>query len=128
MKKLLPILLILFISCGGQSSTSENNVSEKNPPPVSENGSMTSKLKKDVQEGFNMTSWYRHIKNISVKGSTIEVVTNLTTADKSAQTICGAISGNYYMYDNSTQNETLKLYGQNNKLLLERNGISNQCR
>lgn len=119
MKILLP-LLIFITACSNQPGS-------RFATPLPVNAAMTSKLKKDVQENFEATSWYRHIIKISVRDNNIEVLTDLTTADESARRICGAISGLYYAYDNSTQNEDLKLFGQNG-LLLERDGISSQCR
>lgn len=114
------LLLILFTACSNQPGS-------RFAPVEPENTAMASKLKKDVYENFSAASWHRHILKISVRDDSVDVLTDLTTADENARQLCEAVSGLYYTYDNSTRNESLKLFGQN-QLLLERDGISAQCR
>ncbi len=97
-----------------------------------ENPAVAREIEKYLADDFGMpgyqTSWYRNIIGVSVRGSTVDVVTNLAAKGQQAENICGAVSGFVF----SNQNRPLglnnvRVIGQNGQVLINRRGVSERC-
>lgn len=90
---------------------------------------VTKYLRENFGEPGYETSWYRNIKGVSVRGDRVFTRTDLETADVSAQRICGAVSGFVFDRTRSSLNlNRVQVIGQDDKVLIDRNGVGELCR
>lgn len=125
-KRSLPIALIFLLGLASAFAQDQPKNEESARPDVAKQ--ITKYLRENFGEKGYETSWYHDIKGVSVRGDTVLTRTDLTEADEDARHICGAVS--FFVFDRTHSSLNLnrvQIVGQDDKVLIDRNGIGEPC-
>jgi hypothetical protein len=129
----LIVALVATFGLFGCTDTNSSSESTTRTATQIENPAVASQIKNDIAENFGptagyKTSWYDNIVDVSVTGNTVFVKTNLSSKSDKASKICGAASS--FVFANPNRNlgiNVVKVLSQNGAILINRNGIAEQC-
>lgn len=97
-----------------------------------ENSAASKEIKKCLAGDFARpgykTAWYDDIVEISVRGNTINVMTDLASAERKSNSICAAVASCVIaVTKNPSSLGAIEVYGQGGRLLSRRIGIDGKC-
>jgi len=95
-----------------------------------ENEAATKALKKYLSENFGGMSidWYEAIRQVSVRGDTAIITTNLDSGYGLAQRVCSGVSGYVFSRDNMhVALQKVKILGKDKKVLIFRQKLADKC-
>jgi hypothetical protein len=82
-----------------------------------------------LDANFQSTSWYPHIKDISVRGRTVAVSTDLPGKGQTAFSICSGVSGFVFARLNESLDlQNVEIDGASGRIIAGRVGYSDTCR
>lgn len=113
------LLSAIIAGCGDSSAQGPDNPAQAQA------------IQQHLTENFGAsitTSWYPHIGAVSVKGNTVIVQTDLSSAAEAARGVCAGTSSFVFSNENSSAGlENVQVVGANGEVLINRRGIGDSC-
>ena len=96
-----------------------------------EAASLAAAIQQQLAENFGMpgyeTSWYSHIKTVTVEDSTLVIGTDLTSRTDAASSVCGGGSNWVFTTYADPRLTSLEVRGPSGQVLIHRGAVSDSC-
>jgi len=101
-------------------------------PTPKENAAASEELRKCLADDFarpgHKTAWYDDVIGVSILGNTINVMTDLTSAEQKSNSICAAVASCVIaVTKNPSTLGTIEVHGQDGRILSRRIRIDGKC-
>jgi hypothetical protein len=100
------------------------------PVDTADSSALEAEIRRNLAENFGSpgdASWYESIQTVIVQGSTLVIVTDLTTRSTDASGVCAGASN--YVFANSADPRlrALEVRGPGGQVLIRRESVSDPC-
>lgn len=96
-----------------------------------EASALATAIQQHLAENFGMpgyqTSWYPHIRSVTVEGSTLVIGTDLASRNDVASGICSGGSNYVFANDADPSLTSLEVRGPGGQVLIHRRAVSDSC-